>query len=106
MHNIINGILCVALVALWAVIIGKFIINMCASEKTVKAEVCDKYISDAVSKYPLSFRRGHYIVVFKTDSERLSFSVSEFSYVNYRISEKGILKYKGNKLISFGRRLK
>ena len=79
----------------------KVIMNRCATVKTVKAKVVDKYKPDMFSKYHGTLKQERYIVVFETKDKKLSFDVSEFSYDNYKINEKGILKYKGTKIISF-----
>ncbi len=85
----------------WFPFVKKLIWNKVAPVKTVDAEVFDKYKPNIVSKYPGILKREDYSIVFKTKDKNLSFNVSEFSYNNYRIKEKGTLKYKGNKLISF-----
>ena len=101
MSHIINVIAVALFLFCWIMIVRKLIITRYGPVKTVKAEVADKYISHAVSKYPRTFMGDRYIVVFATKNKRLSFNVSEFSYNNYKIREKGTLKYKGDKLISF-----
>ncbi len=101
MTDAINIFLMVLFILCWFLIIKKLIWNKVAPVKTVKAEVVDKYKSDVVSKYPGAFKTEHYIVVFKTKDKKLSFEVSGFSYSNYTIKEKGTLKYKGMKIISF-----
>ena len=85
----------------WFPFVKKLIWNKVAPVKTVKAEVFDKYKPNIVSKYPRNFKQESCIVVFKTKDKKLSFTVSAFSYNNYRIKEKGTLKYKGNQIISF-----
>ena len=85
----------------WILIIRKIIINKYAPVKTVNAKVVDKYKSDMCSKYPGAFKEERYIVVFATNSKKLLFVVSGFSYDNYKINKKGTLKYKGTKIISF-----
>ena len=42
-----------------------------------------------------------YLIVFSVDGKKKSFYVSQFSYGGYRVNEKGVLKYKGDKLIEF-----
>ena len=86
---------------IWVCIATRFIANRRATVKTVKAEICDKYVSERVSRYPGTSGMKEYIVVFKTNNGKLSFCVSEYSYNSYRIKEKGTLKYKGDRLISF-----
>lgn len=101
MYNIINAILMILFSLCWILIIRKVIVNKYAVVKTVKAKVVDKYKPDIVSNYPGTFKPERYIVVFATKDKKLMFDVSEFSYNNYKINEKGILKYKGTKIISF-----
>ncbi len=101
MDNVINIFAIVLFLLCWFLTIKKLICNKVAPVNTVKAEVVDKYKSNIVSKYPGTFKRERYIVVFKTKHKKLSFDVSEFTYSSYKIKEKGTLKYKGIKIISF-----
>ncbi len=101
MYNIINTILMILFFLCWILIVRKIIISRYAPVKIVKAKVVDKYKPDIVSKYHGTFKEERYVVVFATNDEKLLFNVSEFSYCNYKINEKGTLKYKGNKIISF-----
>ena len=101
MAYIINVVLIVLVLVFWIFIIRKLIWNKFAPVKTVRAEVIDKYMAGTASKYPGIFKPKRYIIVFATKEKKLSFSVSEFSYQNYKIGEKGTLKYKGNRIISF-----
>ncbi len=101
MNNIINTILMLLFLLCWILIIRKIFINRCSSVKTIKAKIVDKYKPNVVSNYPGTFKPERFIVVFETKDDKLSFDVSEFSYKTYKINEKGTLKYKGNKIISF-----
>ena len=101
MPDVVNILSIILFLVFWILIIKKIIAGKFSPVKTVKAEVVDKYKTDMVSKIQGTFKRQHYIVVFKTKDKKLSFAVSEFSYENYRTKEKGTLKYKGNKIISF-----
>lgn len=101
MYNIINIILMMLFLVCWILIIRKIVVNRFSTVKTVKAKVIDKYKPDMVSKYHGTFKQERYTVVFEAEGEKLSFDVSEFSYENYKINEKGTLKYKGTKIISF-----
>ena len=101
MPNIINVIAIILFLLCWLLIVKKIIFNRYAAIKTVKAKIVDKYKPDIVSKYPGTFKPERYIVVFETKNKKLSFNVSEFSYGNYKINEKGTLQYKGSKIISF-----
>ena len=82
-------------------IIKMFFGDKIAPVKTVKAEVIDKYKKEVISKNPKIFTSTPCVIVFKTEKKNLSFLVSEFSCGSYRIKEKGTLKYKGRKIISF-----
>ncbi|MBR5154931.1 MAG: DUF2500 family protein [Clostridia bacterium] len=101
MNNVINVISIVLFLLCWFFIIKKLIWGKTAPVKTVKAEVVDKYKANVISKYPETLKKDPYIVVFGTKDKKISFYVSEFSYRNYKIKEKGTLKYKGNQIISF-----
>ena len=75
--------------------------NSYAEEITEEAEVIDKYITESIAKTKGVLTNKQYIVVFLTKKKRLYFQVSEFSYHNYGIKEKGLLTYKGNMIIGF-----
>ena len=100
-NNVINLLSIILFLLCWLFIVKRLIWNKVAPVKTAKAEVVDKYKPDVVSKYPGTFKRERYIVVFKTKYKKLAFDVSEFSYNGYKIKEKGTLKYKGDQIISF-----
>ena len=101
MSYIVNTIAIILFLIYWILIIRKIIVNKYAPVKTVKAKVVDKYKPNNLSRYPEIFKARRYVVVFETNNKKLSFDVSEFSYDNYKINEKGTLKYKGSKIISF-----
>ncbi len=73
----------------------------CVKEVREDAEVIDKYITESIAKTMGVITNPQYIVVFLTKEKRLHFQVSEFSYYNYQIKDKGKLTYKGNMIISF-----
>ena len=101
MQEFVNYILIAIFLLCCFLITVKLIRSKFASLKTVKAEVFDKYKPDAISKYPENWKSKSCFVVFKTKDKKLSFNISEYSYNIYRIGEKGTLKYKGSKIISF-----
>ncbi|MBR2499718.1 MAG: DUF2500 family protein [Clostridia bacterium] len=101
MNNIINLFFIFIFLLCWLFILRKMILNKFAPVKTVKAEVVDKYKSDVVTKYHGTFKTERYVVIFKTKNEKLILNVSQFTYDNYKINDKGTLKYKGTKIISF-----
>ena len=82
-------------------IIVRTIKNRYALIKTVKAVVIDKNKVETFSKYSGNGKSEKYVIVFSVDGKKKSFYVSQFSYNGYRVNEKGLLKYKGDKLIEF-----
>ena len=101
MSNMIHVIVAILIFSCWIFIIRNIMISRIAPVKTVKAKVVDKYKSDMSPTYHGTLKRERYIVVFDTGKEKLSFHVSEFSYDNFKMNQKGILKYKGMNIISF-----
>lgn len=79
----------------------RFICGAFGPTKTTKAVVKRKYVAQSFSKYAGNGVREKHMVVFDVEGKRKSFQVSEFSYDGYRVDEKGMLTYKGNKLIKF-----
>jgi len=79
----------------------KSVKNRYAPVKTAKAVVIDKNKVETFSKYSGTGKCEKYVIVFSVDGKKKSFYVSQFSYNGYRVNEKGILKYKGDKLIEF-----
>jgi hypothetical protein len=90
---------------LWlAAIVGifvKMVKNKYASARTVEAVVVDKHIIESFSAYSGNGKREKFEVVFSVDGKKKAFYVSEFSYGGYWIGEKGMLTYKGDRLIGF-----
>ena len=82
-------------------ILVRLVKNRYAPIKTVQAVVIDKNKVETFSKYSGNGKSKKYVIVFSIDGKRKSFYVSELSYNGYRVNEKGILKYKGDKLIEF-----
>ena len=75
--------------------------NRYAPVKTVKAVVIDKNKVETFSRYSGNGKTEKYVIVFSVGCKKKSFYVSQFSYNGYRVNEKGMLKYKGDKLIEF-----
>jgi len=101
MDKIITIVSIIFIVGLWFLIIKKLVWSRCAPVKTLQAEVVDTYKADRVSKYPGVFKGERYVVVFLVEGKKLSFVVSGFSYGCYNIKDKGMLTYKGSRIISF-----
>ncbi len=97
----------VLFVAVIAVIVAvRLIITAFSKQKCEKAVVINKFTGEGIakSKYNMAFPQKTYTVVFRCGNKTRAFNVSEFSYNGYKINEKGILKYKGNRLIDFSSR--
>ena len=102
MPDNIFGILGVALVMLLGFLpFIKVLINRFAPVKTSKAVVVDKTVIEHFSKYAGSGMAKEYVIVFSIEGKKKSFTVSRFSYDGYRLREEGVLKYRGNRIISF-----
>ena len=91
----------ILIAVVWLLAFLRIIINKHAPVKTVKATVIDKQVVETFSKYSGSGKQEKYAVVFSAEGKKVSFYVSQFSYNGYKINEKGTLKYKGDRLISF-----
>lgn len=79
----------------------KLVKNVVLPAKSVKAVVVDKHSYSTAAPHSPSGTDTSYIVVFLVNGKRKRFFVSPFTYDGYRVGEKGILKYKGSRLISF-----
>jgi len=101
MLNIVNVIAVIIFLVCWFFIIKKLVTDKISSVKSVKAVISHKYKTNTASKYPETLRKPNYVVIFDVGNQKRSFYVSEFSYNNYKIGEKGMLKYKGNKIVDF-----
>lgn len=101
LNNTVNILAVTVFAVCWTVLIGKFIKHKFSDVKEVNAIVADKYKSQTVSEIQGTFKRERCIVVFSVGGKRLAFNVSEFSFCQYKIGQKGVLKYKGNTLIDF-----
>ena len=95
--SLFMGLGALALVSL----LVKAVKNRHAPVRTVKAVVIDKNKVETFSKYSGTGKSEKYVIVFSVGGKKKSFYVSQFSYNGYRINEKGMLKYKGDKLIEF-----
>ena len=82
-------------------ILVRLVKNRYAPIKKVEAVVVDKNKVETFSKYSGTGKSEKYVVVFSVDGKKKSFYVSQFSYNGYKINQKGMLKYKGEKLIEF-----
>jgi len=74
-----------------------------SKEKTVKATLIDKqfYEKRIASKSQAPHSKKEYVLTFLCDNKKKHFNVSELSYRNYKVNQRGTLKYKGHKIIDF-----
>jgi len=101
--NIVNFIFALIGAIIVVGISIKVIINIFSKEKSIKAIVVDKqsYDKQIYRKSQALFTRKEYVITFLCGNKKKYFNVSEFSYGNYQVNQKGILKYKGNRIVDF-----
>ena len=101
--NMVNFIFALIGAIIVVGIIIKIITNIFSKEKSIEATVIDKqsYDKQVYRKSQAPFMRKEYVITFLCGNKKKYFNVSELSYKNYRVNQKGILKYKGNQIISF-----
>lgn len=87
----------------WFILIKRYAGARYGKVKSVKAVVADKYKYKGVSRFSHGTLLGKetYVIVFQTEKEKLSFSVSEYSYGYYRTKQRGTLRYRGNQIVEF-----
>ncbi len=100
-ENLSNIIIISLFLGVGALAAIRLLMKRLASVKTVSAVVIDKHKTETFSKYAGNGKQVKYAVVFSAGDKKLSFYVSEFSYGGYRVGEKGMLTYKGNRIIDF-----
>ena len=104
-ENVINIVITSIFIGIGALAMGSIIArtikNRYAPIKVVEAVIIDKNKIESFSKYSGNGEAEKYVIVFSVNGKKKSFYVSQFSYNGYKVNEKGTLKYKGNKLISF-----
>jgi len=103
--NIVSIVIGSLLLGLWLLAMTRVLIKAIRTKhapiKSAKAVVVDKHIVETFSKYAGNGKHEKYVIVFSVDGKKKSFYVSKFSYNGYKVNEKGVLKYKGDKLIEF-----
>ena len=79
----------------WSVVFSK--------EKSIKAIVVDKqsYDKQIYRKGQAPFTVKEYVITFRCGNKKKYFNVSELSYKNYRVNQKGTLNYKGSRIVDF-----
>lgn len=102
-NNIVNIIFVLISIVIVVGIIARLCSNYFAAEKEVKATVIKKqsYDKQIYRKSQAPFLKREYVITFQCGNKIRHFEVSELSYSNYRVNQKGILRYKGSRLIDF-----
>jgi len=104
-NNIVSYIIGGLFLGIWLLaairVLTKAIKSKHAPIQTVNAVVIDKHTIESFSKYAGNGKQVKYMIVFSVNGKKKSFYVSQFSYGGYQVNEKGVLKFKGEKLISF-----
>lgn len=104
MRNLsVNYIFVIVEIIIISGIIIRLIHNNFSKEKREKAIVVKKQCFDRqiYRKNQAPFVKKEYIITFQCKKKKRHFDVSELSYDNYMVNQKGILKYKGSRLIDF-----
>ena len=98
-----NYILIALVLLLWMLLCVRLIINSFSKVRKVEATVINKHCFEkrTFSKMDVPKTSLKYVITFDCGNKKLHFYVSEFSYGNYTVGEKGTLQYKGTKLIDF-----
>ncbi len=100
---VINYIFAIIGIIIILGIIIRLINSLYSKEKTVKATLIDKQFFEKriVSKSQAPHSKKEYVLTFLCDNKKKYFNVSELSYKNYKVNQRGTLKYKGHKIIDF-----
>jgi len=103
MGNIINYVFLLIGIIIVMGIFSRILINSFSKEKSTNAVLVDKqyYEKRIYSKSQAPYTKKEYVLTFLCGNKKKYFNVSELSYKNYRVNQKGILKYKGNQIIDF-----
>ena len=101
--NVVNFTFIIIGLVLAIGIVIKITVSYCTKEKCIKAIVIDKqsYDKRIYRKSEAPFTKSDYVITFLCGTKKKYFNVSEFSYRNYRVNQKGTLKYKGNRIVDF-----
>lgn len=86
---------------IYSIILFRFLRSRFGKIRKASAVVVHKQKVEQKSYKTPPFNRVRYAVTFQIGNKRKSFYVSELSYGGYRKGEKGILTYRGDRLIDF-----
>ena len=101
--NIVNFVFVFFGIAIMIGVITRICSNYFSKEKEVKATVINKqsYDKQIYGKSQAPFTKKEYVITFQCGNKKRHFDVYELSYGSYRINQKGILRFKGSRLIDF-----
>lgn len=100
--NIINYCITGLLSLLVLLIVVRLIWSLLAKAVTVSATVTDKRKSSYTKYTPVPQPVTDYILVFTANNgKKLNFTTNPWNYEVIKKGDKGILKYRGNRFISF-----
>ncbi len=104
--NIVNYVFVVIGAIIIIGVIARFSYNKLSTERLEEAVIIDKQCYDKriYRKSSASFAKKYYVITFKCKNKRRHFYVSELSYTNYKVGQKGTLKYKGSHLVDFNKK--
>ncbi len=101
-ETIINMIFIILILVIFIGIGIRILKNKLSAVKEIEAEVIKKEcFTEMTIRHSLPTSRKRFIITFMCNGKKLAFDVSEFSYSNYRVGERGILKYRGNTILDF-----
>lgn len=101
--NIVNFIFVLIGIVIIIGVIAKICFNYFSKEKEVRATVINKqsYDKQIYRKSQAPFTKKEYVITFQCRNKKRYIEVSELSYSNFRLNQKGTLRYKGSRLIDF-----
>ncbi len=101
--NIINCVFILVAFVIFAGILIRILKNLFSKETELSATVFKKecHTKNVYGKSFAPYVKEVYLVTFLCENKKLTFEVSEFSYNGYNQGQKGILKFKGSRLIDF-----
>ena len=101
MENIYTYLILGFIFVIYLIILVRFCYSRFGSVKKVAATVVHKQKVEWTAPRSPKGKRTQYAVTFQIGEKTRSFYVSAFSYDGYRKGEKGMLTYRGNRLMDF-----
>ena len=101
LFEIFNYCLVIGILLLVLIIVIKLIRNRVLKPVGISATVIDKRKSSYTKYTPVPQQTADYIIVFSRGNKKLSFATSIWNYDSVKIGQQGVLRYRGNHMISF-----